>query len=99
MAEYNESKKQEHTLVDKDPLVRVQDYTKNMSQGIFNPGVNEQAVTHYRTLTQSPMAKFGYRFTTHEKKHERDIVKTLKQKLDKERSIRQSMTREVEGLK
>jgi hypothetical protein len=31
IAEYNESKRQAHNVIVKDPLVRVQDYTKNVS--------------------------------------------------------------------
>jgi len=31
LAEYNESKKPKTNIIDKDPLVRVQDYTKNVS--------------------------------------------------------------------
>jgi hypothetical protein len=45
------------------------------------------------------MHKFGYRATTIEKKHERDIVKSLKSKLERERSIRENMTIEVNNLK
>lgn len=99
LADYNESKKVEATVYDKDSLVRVQDYTKNVSQGIFAPSINNKAIANYKTLTVSPMTKFGYRFNQTEKKHERDIVKSLKKKLDHERSIRHSITREVEGLK
>lgn len=56
-------------------------------------------MTHYKTITHSPMHKFGYRFNETEKKHERDIVTNLKQKLDRERSMRESITREVQDLK
>ena len=99
LAAYNESKKPKVTNYDKDPLVSVQDYTKNVSQGIFSPGANHVAMTHYKTINHSPMHKFGYRFNETEKKHERDIVKNLKQKLDRERSLRESITREVHDLK
>ncbi len=50
-------------------------------------------------MSPSPMHKFGYRFTETEKKHERDIVRNLRSKLEQERSLRRSIVREVDQLK
>lgn len=88
--------------ITKDPLVRVQDYTKNVSQGIFAP---QYTVTNKARFTKSsdvdPLHTFGYRFTQDQRKFkdEREVIVKLKKKLDRERSLRHSITREVKELK
>jgi hypothetical protein len=48
---------------------------------------------------ESPMHKFGYRFTKIDKSHEKDVLRNLRKKLERERSLRNSITREVSDLK
>jgi hypothetical protein len=74
----------------------VQDYTKNVSQQIFNPGYSTTTNFFSQTQKADPLHTFGYRFTNQEKKRERDQVLTLKKKLQKERELRSSMVQEVE---
>jgi len=45
------------------------------------------------------MYKFGYRFTKIDKSHEKDVLRNLRKKLERERSLRNSITREVSDLK
>ena len=99
LAEYNESKKPVVNIINKDPLVQVQDYTKNVSQQIFNPGYSTTTNFFSQTQKADPLHSFGYRFTNLEKKRERDQVLTLKKKLQKERDLRSSMVQEVEQIK
>jgi len=42
--EIDESPRHEQIIYYKEPLQRVQDYTKNISQGIFSPGYVEDKV-------------------------------------------------------
>ncbi len=82
-------------IINKDPLVQVQDYTKNMSQQIFIPGYAKSTNHFSQTLKLDPLHTFGYRFTKEQKKRERDQVLTLKSKLLHEREIRDNISREV----
>ena len=45
------------------------------------------------------MHKFGYRFTKIDKSHEKDVLRSLRKKLERERSLRNSISREVSDLK
>jgi hypothetical protein len=48
-----------------------------------------------------PLHTFGYRFTQDQRKHkdEREVIVKLKMKLDRERSLRDSINREVKELR
>jgi hypothetical protein len=45
------------------------------------------------------MKTFGYRFTTEQKNREKESVVSLRKKLEHERSLRHSLSREVSELK
>jgi hypothetical protein len=85
LSDYNESKQAKVNMIPNNPLVQVQDYTKNVSQQIFNPGYSTTSNFFSQTQKADPLHTFGYRFTDLQKKRERDQVLTLKKKLQKER--------------
>jgi hypothetical protein len=80
-------------------LVQVQDYTKNVSQQIFNPGYSTTTNFFSKTQKLDPLHTYGYRFTDLQKKREREQVLGLKKKLQTEKVLRESITREVETIK
>jgi hypothetical protein len=45
------------------------------------------------------MKTFGYRFTTEQKNREKETVVSLRKKLEHEKSLRHSLSREVSELK
>lgn len=69
LAEYNAKKRAEAANYDKAPMVRVQDYTKNLSQGIFSPSYAHGQRLDALNVPVSPMKTFGYRWTDIDKSH------------------------------